>query len=196
MNLDRITLTGENVTLEPLGLEHADPLCEFGLDEKLWKLIPTRVATRRDMAAYIETALEQWKKGVSLPFATTLTESHKIVGCTRFCNIDASNHRAEIGWTWIDPKWQRSFVNTEVKLLMLAHAFEVWGCVRVELKTDALNEQSRAAILRIGAKEEGILRQHMITDSGRFRDTVYFSILDNEWAEVKTGLIEKLRTYK
>ena len=112
-----------------------------------------------------------------------------VIGSTRFGGIDTKNRRAEIGWTWINPKWQRTAINTEAKLLMLKHAFEVWKCIRVELKTDVLNEKSRNAILRIGAKEEGIFRQHLITDSGRFRDTVYFSIIDTEWEAMKANLL-------
>jgi RimJ/RimL family protein N-acetyltransferase len=113
------------------------------------------------------------------------------MGSTRFGNIDAPNHRVEIGWTWIGKPWQRTPVNTEAKFLMLQHAFEVWQCIRVEFKTDALNTRSRAAIARLGAKEEGIFRHHMITESGRLRDSVYFSIINDEWPEVKT-LLQKL----
>ena len=118
--------------------------------------------------------------------------SGKVIGSTRFGNIDAANLRAEIGWTWITPAFQRTAVNTEAKLLMLTHAFETWKCIRVELKTDALNERSRAAIKRLGATEEGIFRKHMICDTGRFRDSVYFSIIDTEWPMVKENLRGKL----
>lgn len=118
--------------------------------------------------------------------------TENLVGSTRFGNIDTANRKAEIGWTWISPAWQRTAINTEAKLLMLTHAFEEWRCVRVELKTDANNEPSRKAILRIGAKEEGTLRNHMITESGRFRDSVYFSIIDLEWNSVKSNLASKL----
>jgi RimJ/RimL family protein N-acetyltransferase len=118
--------------------------------------------------------------------------SGKAIGSTRFGNIDVINKRAEIGWTWITPQFQRTFVNTEAKYLMLKHAFEVWECNRVEFKTDALNEKSRNAILRIGAKQEGIFRQHVITYSGRLRDSVYFSIINSEWPEVKVRLEDKI----
>lgn len=148
------------------------------------------------MRSYVESALNDQNNGISLPFVTKISDGYKIVGSTRFGNIDVANRKAEIGWTWVDPAWQRSFVNTEAKLLMLTHAFEVWGCVRVEFKTDALNERSRNAILRLGAVEEGILRNHMITDDGRFRNTVYFSIIDTEWEHVKAGLVQKLRSYQ
>jgi RimJ/RimL family protein N-acetyltransferase len=118
--------------------------------------------------------------------------SGRIIGCTRYMNIDARNRRVEIGSTWIGKPWQRTIVNTEAKYLMLRHAFETLGCVRVELKTDALNTRSRNAILRIGAKEEGTLRRHVLTWDGRMRDTVYFSILDSEWPAVKAELERKL----
>jgi RimJ/RimL family protein N-acetyltransferase len=146
-----------------------------------------------DMRHYVETALEDFERKVSLPFVTIEKSSNKIVGSTRFGNIDVKNLRAEVGWTWINPEWQRSYVNTEAKLLMLAHAFEVWECVRVEFKTDVLNAKSRNAILGIGAKQEGVLRRHMITETGRFRDSVYFSVIDSEWEAVKTNLQDKLK---
>lgn len=145
------------------------------------------------MQKYIEAALDEQKRGISLPFVTIEKSSDKVVGSTRFGNIDRQNRRIEIGWTWINPNWQRTIINTEAKLMMLEQAFEIWKCIRVELKTDALNLKSRNAILRIGATEEGILRQHLITDSGRFRDSVYFSIIDSEWEQVKENLI-KLKT--
>ena len=120
-----------------------------------------------------------------MPFATVERNSKKIVGSTRFMNIDAMNRHVEIGSTWIAPPWQRTAVNTEAKYLMLRHAFETWKCMRVEFKTDLMNERSRRAILRLGAKEEGTFRKHMVTWSGRIRDSVYFSIIDTEWPEVK-----------
>jgi RimJ/RimL family protein N-acetyltransferase len=125
-------------------------------------------------------------------FATVEQKSGRAIGSTRFMNIDRTNRRVEIGSTWIAPAWQRTAVNTEAKYLMLRHAFEVWGCVRVELKTDALNQKSRNAILRLGAQEEGTLRRHLVTSTGRVRDTVYFSILDNEWPAVRAKLKAKL----
>src|SRR5581483_1387440 len=132
-------------------------------------------------------------RGESVVFATVERNSGQVIGSTRFMNIDRVNRRVEIGSTWIVPAWQRTAVNTEAKYLMLRHAFEVWQCIRVELKTDALNQRSRNAILRIGAHEEGTLRRHLITHSARVRDTVYFSILDAEWPGVKARLSESLR---
>jgi len=143
------------------------------------------------MEEYVRTALDEQRRGVSIPFVTRLRDG-QVAGSTRFANISVRDGRVEIGWTWIGKPWQRSAVNTEAKLLMLKHAFEDLGCTRVELKTDGLNQQSRAAILRLGAKQEGIFRRHMSTYSGRIRDTVYFSILDDEWSAVKASLEARL----
>jgi len=140
------------------------------------------------MAQRIEELLAAEVAGSDLPLVTVERASGTVVGSTRFMNIDALNRRVEIGGTWIAPAWQRTGLNTEAKYLMLRHAFETWQCVRIEFKTDALNTQSRNAILRIGAKEEGTLRRHLLTWSGRYRDTVYFSILDDEWPAVKANL--------
>lgn len=192
MKVENIKLTGKYITLEPLSLQHLDDLCEVGLDEALWRLIPTQIKNRADMRQYIETALDENSRGFSLPFATILNETNKAIGSTRFANIQINDRRTEIGWTWLTNQYQRTFANTEAKLLMLAHAFETWNCIRVEFKTDALNLTSRNAILRLGATQEGIFRQHMICDTGRLRDSVYFSILDSEWVMVKKSLIEKL----
>jgi RimJ/RimL family protein N-acetyltransferase len=136
--------------------------------------------------------LDAQKAGTALPFATVHVASGQVIGSTRFMNIDVANRRVEIGATWIAAPWRRTAVNTEAKYLMLRHAFETLGCIRVELKTDALNQRSRNAIRRIGAQEEGILRQHVVTWSGRLRDSVYFSILNSEWPRVKQDLEQKL----
>ncbi len=186
-------LTGRQVRLEPLSLKHLDGLCAIGLDASLWQWTTNRLRDREEMRDYIETALDEQQRGVSLPFATLLTATGQTVGSTRFANMDLKNRRVEIGWTWIGVPWQRTAVNTEAKYLMLCHAFETLGCQRVEFKTDALNSRSRQAILRLGAKEEGVLRKHMVTYSGRLRDTVYFSILDDEWPSVKARLQAKLQ---
>lgn len=187
-----VTLEGRTVRLEPLAHKHHPALCTVGLDPELWELIPYRVTTPDEMAAYIQTALDAQKAGTALPFATVHVPTGQVIGSTRFMNIDAANRRAEIGATWIAAPWRRAAVNTEAKYLMLRHAFETLGCIRVELKTDVLNQRSRNAILRIGAKEEGILRQHVVTWSGRLRDSVYFSILDSGWPRVKQDLEQKL----
>jgi N-acetyltransferase len=192
MNVEPVVLEGEEVRLEPLSLSHLEDLCAVGLAPDLWKFIPTVVQSRDDMRGYIELALREKAAGVSLPFATVLSFSGRAIGCTRFMNIERQHLRAEIGSTWIGAEWQRTRVNTEAKYLMLRHGFETWKCNRVELKTDSLNERSRNAILRIGAKEEGTFRNHMVVQGGRVRHTVYFSIIDSEWPGVKKTLEEKL----
>jgi RimJ/RimL family protein N-acetyltransferase len=180
------------VRLAPLTLDDLDALWEVGQDPDLWTWTPYHLNTREEMHTYIQTALNWQEIGTALPFVTIEQRTDRIVGSTRFGNIDVRNRRVEIGWTWIGKAWQRTPVNTEAKFLMLQHAFEEWGCIRVELKTDALNVRSRTAILRLGAKEEGILRHHMITDSGRLRNSVYYSIINDEWPEVKNRLQEML----
>jgi RimJ/RimL family protein N-acetyltransferase len=192
MEFGPVTLEGRHVRLEPLTLQHVDALSAIGLDDELWRWTTAGVRTRDDMQRYVETALEWQRAGTALPFATMLPGGHQVIGSTRFANIDRPNRRAEIGWTWIAKAWQRTAANTEAKFLMLRHAFEALGCIRVELKTDALNAVSRRAIVRIGAKEEGTLRSHMITETGRRRDSVYFSVIESEWPEVKQGLLSKL----
>jgi RimJ/RimL family protein N-acetyltransferase len=192
MKIEPLTLNGRFVSLELMAIKHHSELCKIGLNADLWRWSPTEILSPEDMKNYIETALDEQANGQSLPFVTREKSSSKIVGSTRFGNIDVKNRRAEIGWTWINPMWQRTYVNTEAKLLMLTYAFEVWDCIRVELKTDALNAKSRNAILRLGATEEGIFRHHIICQDGRLRDTVYFSILKSEWNSVKENLIKKL----
>jgi len=192
MRVTPVTLEGRHVRLEPLAKAHLAGLAEVGLHEELWRWIPTAVRTREEMAAYIETALQEQERGVSLPFAILEKATGRAIGSSRYGNIDRTHHRVEIGWTWVAREWQRTAMNTEAKYLLLKHAFESLGCVRVELKTDSLNEKSRAAILRIGAKEEGIFRNHMITASGRIRHSAYYSIIDSEWPAVKARLEAKL----
>ncbi|MGH7836820.1 MAG: GNAT family N-acetyltransferase [Candidatus Binataceae bacterium] len=183
-----VVLEGRQVRLEPLTQAHQADFSAVGLAEELWRWIPTPVRTAEEMTEYIATALEEQGRGISLPFALIEKASGKAIGSTRYGNIERTHHRVEIGWTWVTRAWQRTAVNTEAKYLLLKHAFETLGCIRIELKTDSLNERSRAAILRIGAREEGIFRNHMLTASGRIRHTVYFSILDAEWPEVKVRL--------
>ena len=187
-----IILEGNQVRLEPLTLDHLPGLCQVGLDAELWRWIPQPVTNPIEMRAYVESALQDQAAGTALPFATVLKSEDRVIGSTRFGNIDRQNRRREIGWTWIATAWQRSAVNTEAKYLLLRYAFEVLDCIRVEFKTDSLNERSRRAIARIGAKEEGTLRNHMTTQSGRFRHSVYFSIIDSEWPAVKASLAGKL----
>jgi RimJ/RimL family protein N-acetyltransferase len=163
MIIGPVVLEGAHVRLEPLSRGHHAGLCEIGLAEELWRWIPTPVRN-----------------------------PGRVIGSTRYMNIEKVHHRVEIGSTWIGREWQRTAVNTEAKYLLMRHAFETLGCMRVELKTDSLNEKSRAAILRIGAKEEGIFRNHMIMSSGRVRHTVYFSVVNSEWPEIRLRLERKL----
>jgi RimJ/RimL family protein N-acetyltransferase len=194
VNPQPITLTGTRVQLQPLSESHLDPLSEVGLDPDLWKWIPIQVIDRDQMLRYIQSALAEQQKGVSIPFATIDRASNKVVGSTRFMSIDVPNKRLEIGATWIAKPWQRTAINTEAKYLMMRHAFETLGCNRVEWKTDALNTQSRNAILRLGARQEGIFRHHVVTWTGRLRDSVYFSVIAPEWPEVKKGLEAKINS--
>jgi RimJ/RimL family protein N-acetyltransferase len=190
-----VTLTGSAVRLEPIRTEHAELFWEVAQNDldDIFRWIPYRMQTREDFQQLVAKALREQERGESVVFTTVEKASGRVIGSTRFMNIDRNNRRVEIGSTWIAPAWQRTAVNTEAKFLMLRHAFEVWGCFRVELKTDALNQKSRSAILRLGAKEEGTLRRHVVTWTGRVRDSVYFSILDAEWPAVKVLLEGKLR---
>ena len=185
-----LTLEGSVVRLVPIRHDHAELFCEAAKNdlENIFRWIPYPMRTIADFQRLVEKAFEEQERGESVVFATIERSSEKVIGSTRFMNIDRVNRRVEIGSTWIAPAWQRTAINTEAKYLMLRHAFEVWHCIRVELKTDALNQKSRNAILRIGAKEEGTLRRHLITWTGRIRDSVYFSILDSEWPEAKARL--------
>jgi RimJ/RimL family protein N-acetyltransferase len=192
VNPTPVTLEGEYVRLEPLSLTHHAALCETGLDPALWRWMGTTISTPAEMREWIDAALRWQSEGTALPFATVERSSGRVIGSTRFANIDRANRRVEIGWTWVAPPWQRTAANTEAKLLMLRHAFETLGCIRVEFKTDALNAKSRAALLRIGAREEGTLRHHMIVQGGRRRDSIYFSILESEWPAVRDGLVKRL----
>lgn len=188
MNVEPVTLRGTSVRLEPLKSDHADALARVGLEPELWRWIPAPVTSAEEMRSYVMTALDEQRRGVSLPFVIIDQAGDQVIGSTRYGNIESSHRRLEIGWTWLAPAWQRTAANTEAKLLLLTHAFETLGAIRVELKTDALNQKSRKAIARIGATEEGTFRNHMITASGRVRDTVYFSIIDREWPAIKARL--------
>jgi RimJ/RimL family protein N-acetyltransferase len=185
-------LEGDFVRLEPMTLEHHAGLSAVGLDPEIWRFTLVVVQTPEEMRGYMDAALELQRSGTTLPFVTIERSSGQIVGSTRFGNYDPANRRIEIGWTWIAPRWQRTAINTEAKYLMLAHAFEKLHCVRVELKTDVLNTPSRKAMLRIGAKEEGVLRKHSLVWDGRYRDSIYYSILDDEWPTVKQELEKML----
>lgn len=193
MKVEPVVLEGKHVKLEPMRIDHLPALCEVGLNQPIWKWTNNIVAETADIERYVRAALADRDRVTALPFVTIDQASGKVVGSTRFGNIDALNRKAEIGWTWINPRWQRTAINSEAKLLMLTHAFEVWKCIRVELKTDANNKVSQKAIQRLGAVKEGILRNHMITESGRYRDSVFFSIIETEWESVKANLASKIR---
>jgi RimJ/RimL family protein N-acetyltransferase len=188
-----IVLEGSFVRLEPMTLGHHAQLSEVGLDPEIWRYTVAMITTPGEMREYMNSALELQSGGTTLPFVTIERASGRVVGSTRFGNYDAVNHRVEIGWTWLARPWQRTAINTEAKYLMLTHAFDKLHCVRVELKTDVLNTPSRNAMLRIGAKEEGVLRKHTLMWSGRYRDSIYYSVLDDEWPQVKEQL-EKMLT--
>ncbi len=181
-------LDGTHVRLDPLSMAHYGQLCQVGLDEELVRLTHAYVPTPEGLRAYIEKALAAQAQGTALVFAVIAKAVGRAIGSSRYAAIDRANRRLEIGWTWYGRDFQRTAVNTETKYLMLRHAVEVLGCVRVEFKTDVLNERSRKALLRIGAKEEGIFRHHMIMPDGGIRDSVYFSIIKPEWPDVKTRL--------
>lgn len=185
-------LEGKHVRLEPLAIDHLPALCEIGLDPELWRWTTIRLATPEDMRAYVEAALRDQAAGTAEAFATVDLASGRAAGSTRFMNIDRTHRRLEIGNTWLARPWQRTAANTEAKYLMLRHAFENLGCIRVELKTDSLNQQSRTAIERIGARFEGIFRNHMICYDGRIRHSAWYSITDAEWPEVRVRLEAKL----
>jgi RimJ/RimL family protein N-acetyltransferase len=189
------SLEGAHVRLDPLRPEHAPLLWEIVKDhlDDIFRWIPYRLQSLQDFEAFNRQVQDEQKRGLSIPFATFDRISNRIVGTTRYMNMELSNRKVEIGSTWIAPPWQRTVINTEAKYLMLRHAFETWKCLRIELKTDSMNQRSRQAILRLGAKEEGTLRKHMITWNGRQRDSVYFSILDKEWPAVKIELERKLQ---
>jgi RimJ/RimL family protein N-acetyltransferase len=186
------TLTGAIVELRPLQHDHAQALLDAATDGELWNLKLTVVPGPDTIGGYIATALDGRAAGTVMPFVIVLRESGAIVGSTRFWKIDRANRKLEIGHTWLSESVQRSAVNTEAKYLLLRHAFDALQCVRVQLTTDELNDRSRAAILRIGAKQEGVVRHERIMPDGRKRNSVRFSIIDDEWPGVKAMLEAKL----
>lgn len=187
-----VTITGTRVSLEPLTLRHLDDLALAGADEGIWRWLPAAHHQPGSMRSFIEAAISAQSAHAALPFATMDLRSGKAVGSTRFHHIALEHRRLEIGVTWIGTAHQRSHINTEAKLLQLWYAIEILKCRRVELKADVNNTKSRAAILRLGATEEGIFRKHMLYADGRNRDNVYFSILDDDWPAVRSQLEKKL----
>jgi N-acetyltransferase len=193
MRIVPVTLEGEHVRLDALAPNHEEPLNRAAADGALWSSRVTTVPRPAAMAAYIATAVAAQAGGTELPFVVVRKSSGDVVGCTRFYGIERTHRRLDIGYTWLAASAQRTPVNTEAKLLLLTHAFEVWRCIRVGLVTHVRNQQSRRAIERIGAKEEGVLRNHMVLPDGSYRDSVFFSVIAAEWPVVKAGLIAKLR---
>ena len=193
MSFEPVVLEGNHVRLEPLDDRHKNGLCRAISDGELWNLFVTIVPHPDNIDRFLANAQSAHERGDGLTFATIDKRSDdQVAGSTRFMNTDIPNKCVEIGFTFLGKTWQRSPINTEAKLLMLTHAFETLGLNRVELRTDYLNTASRQAILRLGAKEEGVLRNHMVMSNGRIRDTVVFSILKNEWPGVKQNLNHKL----
>lgn len=192
--LEKVVLQGQRVRLEPLAPHHRAGLSRAIYDGELWTLPVTIVPHPDDLDTFFEAAESAWSAGRELSFATLDVASDTVVGSTRFRCVDAAHKRLEIGFTFIARAWQRTHINTEAKFLMLRHAFDVLGFHRVELLTDFLNAPSRAAIARIGAQQEGILRSHMVMRDGRIRDSVLFSIIAAEWATVRSELERKLQT--
>jgi RimJ/RimL family protein N-acetyltransferase len=186
------TLHGARVRLEPLSPEHVPGLAAAGLHPDLWRLQPKAIDTEAAMQDYVARALDEQARGGSLPFAVVDVAGGAVIGSTRFMDIAPAHRRMEIGATWYTPSFQRTGANVESKLLLLTHAFESLGAQKVVFKTEAINTQSRQAILALGAVEEGTLRRHLIAENGRRRDMVYFSILDDEWPGVKTRLRARL----
>ena len=187
-----ITLKGNHVALVPLTKEHRSSLIKAASDGKLWELWFTSVPSEDTIDAFIQHALKEKLNGTQHAFAVIHLASGDIIGSTRFMNMSEEHRRLEIGHTWYAASHQRSAVNTECKLLLLQHAFEVLKCICVQFLTHAQNERSRAAIARLGAKQDGILRNHRILKDGSYRDTVVFSITEDEWPEVKSALTSRL----
>jgi|SRR3990167_3679544 len=192
MIFEKVTLDGKHVRLEPLSEVHREGLCQAISDGELWNLFVTLVPHVNGIDEFVNNAYFAHKSGDGLAFATINKTTDKVVGSTRFMKANISNKRVEIGFTFLAKSFQKTKINTESKLLLLTHAFETLDLNRVELLTDYLNSNSRNAILRLGAKQEGILRNHMVMSDGRVRDSVLFSIIKNEWCGVKQNLVYKL----
>ncbi len=189
MNIQPITLTGEIVRLEPLSEAHVPDLSEVGLEARIWRyMLYGDIDSPEKMRAFVRDMLARQARGNDLPFAVMYRESNQAIGCTRYLNIRRQHRGVEIGGTWYGLDYQRTGVNTECKYLLLHHAFETWGCIRVQFKTDVRNTPSMRAIERLGAVKEGVHRQHIITPKGFIRDSVFYSITDDEWPRVKAHL--------
>ena len=189
MEVKPVRLTGTHVRLEPMTEEHVLALAEIGVGQPFWDfMLYGNINTVDDMRSWVQDILARATKGTDLPFVAIHLASGRVAGATRYLNIEPQNRALEIGGTWYGPEFQRTVVNTECKYLLLGHAFETLHCIRVQLKTDQRNERSQRAIERIGAVKEGVLRNHMILPDGRYRHSVFYSILDTEWPDVKKRL--------
>ena len=193
MKIDKVTLQGSRVILLPLGVQHIEPLYEALDDETIWTYLPGRMESYEDMSKLVAEALDARQQGKELPFVVYDKETQKIVGMTRLLSISEQHRSVEIGYTWYSASVWRTRVNTECKFLLLKYCFEELRTVRVQLKTDRRNARSNEAIARIGAVLEGVLRKERILHDGYIRDSVYYSVIDDEWEAVKQRLIEKLQ---
>jgi RimJ/RimL family protein N-acetyltransferase len=192
MNVVPPTLEGKYVRLEPMKIEHAPLLAQVGLGRDIFRYFPIAIDTSEQMEAYVRHCVAGTESGTFLTWTTISLEEQKPVGSTGYLNIDRQNKKLEIGGTWISPDWRRTAINTEAKYLQLRRAFDMLGCNRVEFKTDSLNSKSRAALLRIGAVEEGTMRNHIVMPDGRLRHSVYFSVIAEEWPGVRARLEDRL----
>jgi RimJ/RimL family protein N-acetyltransferase len=195
MELGPVVLEGPHVRLEPLEQRHADDLAEAASDPLIWRWLPVQVAGREDLDRWIEEALVASSAGTEHAFAVIDLGTGRAVGSTRYMDIATAHKGVELGWTWYARTAWGGVVNPESKLLLLTHAFEDWGAIRLYLKTDSLNERSRSAIARLGAKYEGDLRNHRIRPDGSYRHSSYYSILDTEWPAVKRLLLERINGF-
>ncbi|MHB2241612.1 MULTISPECIES: GNAT family N-acetyltransferase [Pseudomonas] len=189
------TLRGQRILLRPLQYSDAAALLDAAADGELWNLTVTVVPSASTIDSYLKKALDGREAGTVMPFVIVLKDTGEVIGSTRFWKIDRVNRKLEIGSSWIAARWQKSFVNTEAKYLMLCHAFDLLDCVRVQFTTDENNQKSRNAILRLGAQQEGIVRHERIMPDGRKRNSVRFSIIDDEWPQVRLHLEQKLAAY-
>ena len=193
MEVKPVVLQGKYVRLEPMTETHVPALAQIGVGQNFWDfMVYGNMNTVEDMRNWVMDILSRAEKGTDLPFVAIHLASGRVAGATRYLNIMPNDRGLEIGGTWYGPEFQRTLVNTECKYLLLCHAFETLGCIRVQLKTDLRNDRSQKAIERIGAVKEGVLRNHMILPDGRIRHSVYYSILDTEWPEVKKRLEEMM----
>ncbi|MFA5938752.1 MAG: GNAT family protein [Sinimarinibacterium sp.] len=192
LQLEPVTLDGRHVRLEPVEERHFAALCEAGADPAIWAWYPLLLDQPERMREHFDEAIAWQRQGKALAFVQVDRASGRVAGATRLVIMSAPHYRAEVGWTWLNPAFQRTAINTEAKYLLLTHAFETLNLLRVEFKTDALNLASRRALVRIGAVEEGTHRSHMITETGRIRDSAYFSVIERDWPAVKLRLEARL----